>query len=112
MDTLGECVQRLAQWHRTGHTRGAHEAHTRHTHVHTTRSLTIITSCGRSVDSVYGACHPVTRYQKLNRVGEGTYGIVYKARDTVTQDIVALKRVRMEKEKDGIPITALRGRPS
>ena len=45
---------------------------------------------------------------KLNRVGEGTYGIVYRARDTKTNELVALKRVRMEKEKDGLPVSGLR----
>ncbi|XP_073688403.1 cyclin-dependent kinase 10 isoform X2 [Garra rufa] len=44
----------------------------------------------------------------MNRIGEGTYGIVYRARDTRTHEIVALKKVRMDKEKDGIPISSLR----
>jgi cyclin-dependent kinase len=34
------------------------------------------------------------RYQKLDKVGEGTYGIVYKAKDKVTGDILALKKIR------------------
>ena len=32
----------------------------------------------------YGRCRPVTDFEKLNRIGEGTYGIVYRARDTKT----------------------------
>ena len=32
----------------------------------------------------YGRCRPVTDFEKLNRIGEGTYGIVYRARDTRT----------------------------
>lgn len=55
-----------------------------------------------------GCCRPVTEFEKLNRVGEGTYGIVYRARDTKSNEIVALKRVRMEREKDGLPISTLR----
>lgn len=47
-------------------------------------------------------------FEKLNRIGEGTYGIVYRARDTQTDEIVALKKVRMDKEKDGVPISSLR----
>ena len=35
----------------------------------------------------------------------GTYGVVYRARDTKTNELVALKRVRMEKEKDGLPMS-------
>ena len=50
----------------------------------------------------------VNDYEKLNRVGEGTYGIVYRARHIKTKKIVALKRVRMDDEKDGLPISSLR----
>ncbi|KAF4085699.1 hypothetical protein AMELA_G00097780 [Ameiurus melas] len=55
-----------------------------------------------------GNCRSVKEFEKLNRIGEGTYGIVYRARDTHTHEIVALKKVRMDKEKDGIPISSLR----
>ncbi|KAI0241559.1 Cyclin-dependent kinase 10, partial [Lamellibrachia satsuma] len=55
-----------------------------------------------------GRCRSVTEFEKLNRIGEGTYGIVYRARDTKTDEIVALKKMRMENEKDGIPISGLR----
>ena len=47
-------------------------------------------------------------YQVLQKVGEGTYGIVYKARDMVTQKIVAMKKIRLESEEEGIPSTAIR----
>uniref|UniRef100_A0A673CNB3 Protein kinase domain-containing protein n=1 Tax=Sphaeramia orbicularis TaxID=375764 RepID=A0A673CNB3_9TELE len=53
-------------------------------------------------------CRSVREFEKLNRIGEGTYGIVYRARDTKSDEIVALKKVRMDKEKDGIPISSLR----
>ena len=56
----------------------------------------------------YGRCRPVTEFEKLNRIGEGTYGVVYRARDTISNEIVALKKVRMEREKDGIPLSGLR----
>lgn len=48
------------------------------------------------------------RYQKLEKVGEGTYGIVYKARDLLTGETVALKKIRLEAEDEGIPGTAIR----
>lgn len=47
-------------------------------------------------------------YSLVNQVGEGTFGKVYKARNTATGMFVALKRIRMETEKDGFPITSMR----
>ncbi|CAG2120393.1 unnamed protein product, partial [Medioppia subpectinata] len=55
-----------------------------------------------------GKCRLVTEFEKLNRIGEGTYGIVYRARDTRTDEIVALKRMRMDREREGLPISGLR----
>lgn len=48
------------------------------------------------------------RYQKLEKCGEGTYGVVYKAKDRMTGEIVALKKIRLESEDEGIPGTAIR----
>uniref|UniRef100_A0A182KE97 Conserved oligomeric Golgi complex subunit 5 n=1 Tax=Anopheles christyi TaxID=43041 RepID=A0A182KE97_9DIPT len=58
----------------------------------------------------YGKCRYVSSFQKCNRVGEGTYGIVFRARDTVSNEIVALKKVRIDQDifKDGFPISGLR----
>ena len=42
----------------------------------------------------YGSCRSVSEFEKLNRIGEGTYGIVYRARDSATGCIVALKKMR------------------
>eukprot|EP01063_Lacrimia_lanifica_P023540 TRINITY_DN3110_c0_g1_i1.p1 TRINITY_DN3110_c0_g1~~TRINITY_DN3110_c0_g1_i1.p1 ORF type:complete len:308 (+),score=103.33 TRINITY_DN3110_c0_g1_i1:139-1062(+) len=49
-----------------------------------------------------------TKYTKLDKVGEGTYGVVYKAKDKVSGQLVALKRMRLEVEDEGIPCSALR----
>jgi len=48
------------------------------------------------------------RYERLEKLGEGTYGIVYKAKDTLTNEIVALKKIRLENEEEGMPSTAMR----
>lgn len=48
------------------------------------------------------------RYEKLEKIGEGTYGVVYKARDLETDEMIALKRIRLEQEDEGVPSTAIR----
>ncbi|KFM23775.1 Cyclin-dependent kinase B1-1 [Auxenochlorella protothecoides] len=47
-------------------------------------------------------------YIKLEKIGEGTYGKVYKAKDRTTNRLVALKKTRLEMEEEGVPSTALR----
>ena len=47
-------------------------------------------------------------YERICQVGEGTYGKVYKARCMQSNDLVALKRIRMEMDKEGFPLTAMR----
>uniref|UniRef100_A0A2M4A8T8 Cyclin-dependent kinase 12 n=1 Tax=Anopheles triannulatus TaxID=58253 RepID=A0A2M4A8T8_9DIPT len=47
-------------------------------------------------------------FEMLEQIGEGTYGQVYKAKDQMTKELVALKKVRLEHEKEGFPITAVR----
>jgi serine/threonine protein kinase len=67
------------------------------------------------------------RYQKLEKIGEGTYGIVYKAKDRTTGrfhpvfssrfslpnfanagEVLALKKIRLSIDDEGIPSTAIR----
>ncbi|KAM7537282.1 hypothetical protein Aperf_G00000067643 [Anoplocephala perfoliata] len=50
----------------------------------------------------------VGAFETLEQVGEGTYGHVYRARDCLTGEIKALKKVRLENEREGFPITAVR----
>ncbi|KAI9175230.1 cyclin-dependent kinase 5 [Blastocladiella emersonii ATCC 22665] len=53
--------------------------------------------------------HPrPTLQQKIEKLGEGTYGIVYKAQNRDSGDIVALKRIRLDNEEEGVPCTAIR----
>ncbi|OHT09782.1 Cell division control protein 2 like protein [Tritrichomonas foetus] len=51
---------------------------------------------------------PLSRYEKLEKLGEGTYGIVYKARDTTNNELVAMKVMRLEQEEEGVSSTTLR----
>lgn len=51
---------------------------------------------------------PFNSYKVLQQIGEGTYGKVFKAMDLISNQLVAMKYVRMEKETEGFPITALR----
>lgn len=46
-------------------------------------------------------------YQRIEMIGKGTYGSVYKAR-APEGHLVALKKVRMDCENQGFPITAIR----
>lgn len=50
----------------------------------------------------------VYSYERLNQIEEGSYGVVFRARDKQTGDIVALKKLKLDEEKNGFPITALR----
>lgn len=64
---------------------------------------------GRSANMLQG-CRSVDEYTRLEgMLGEGTYGVVYKARDNKTGEIVAIKKVKMDKgNEEGFPITSLR----
>ncbi|KAI5480502.1 cell division control protein Cdc2 [Pseudohyphozyma bogoriensis] len=47
-------------------------------------------------------------YRKIEKVGEGTYGTVYKCVQLSTQTVVAMKKIRLEDDDEGVPSTALR----
>lgn len=38
----------------------------------------------------------------------GTYGVVYKGRHKTTGQVVAMKKIRLESEEEGVPSTAIR----
>lgn len=50
----------------------------------------------------------IDKYERKEKIGEGTYGIVFKARDTTTGQLVALKQIRLETEDEGVPSTTIR----
>ena len=70
-------------------------------------------SCGpryRSAASATGTWGErcIEAFDIITQIGEGTYGQVYKARDRESGELMALKKVRLENEKEGFPITAIR----
>lgn len=56
----------------------------------------------------YAKQRDVTDFEEIEQIGEGTYGQVWMGRDKQTGEIVALKKVRMDQEKEGFPVTAIR----
>ena len=48
------------------------------------------------------------KYTRTTKLGEGTYGVVYRAKDQKGQEIYALKKIRLQAEEEGIPSTAIR----
>lgn len=48
------------------------------------------------------------KYIKTTKLGEGTYGVVYRAKDQKGREIYALKKIRLQAEEEGIPSTAIR----
>ena len=54
------------------------------------------------------SCRSVYNYTRLNHIEEGTYGVVFRAKCNETGGIYALKKLKLEEEKQGFPITSLR----
>ena len=53
-------------------------------------------------------CRHVDNYERLNHIEEGSYGLVSRAKDVVTGEIVALKKLKIQNSPDGFPVTGLR----
>ena len=47
-------------------------------------------------------------YVKIEKIGEGSYGVVFKGRHKKRGDIVAMKKVKIDAEDEGIPATSVR----
>ena len=44
-------------------------------------------------------------FVKIEKIGEGTYGVVFKGKNKKTGEIVAMKKIRLESEDEGVPST-------
>lgn len=58
--------------------------------------------------SLFANCRSVSNFEKIATLGEGTYGTVYSARDKSTQEIFAIKKLKIHDNNYGFPITSLR----
>lgn len=56
----------------------------------------------------FEGCRSSDLYKDLKKIGEGTYGAVYKARCRETDELFALKKLKLESETEGFPITSIR----
>lgn len=62
----------------------------------------------RSLHPPIQSCRSVDEYERLNHIEEGSYGVVFRAKERKTGEVVALKKLKLEEEKSGFPITSLR----
>ncbi|KAL5217639.1 hypothetical protein ABZP36_018323 [Zizania latifolia] len=58
--------------------------------------------------SPYEVVWSVAQYEKVEKIMEGTYGLVYKTKDWQTNETITLKKIRLEQEDEGVPFTAFR----
>ncbi|KAI9297951.1 Pkinase-domain-containing protein [Neoconidiobolus thromboides FSU 785] len=56
----------------------------------------------------YQGCEPLSNFELVRKLGEGTFGVVHLAKHRITGKEVALKKILVHNEKDGFPITAMR----
>jgi serine/threonine-protein kinase BUR1 len=52
----------------------------------------------------FQGCSRIAEYELIGKLGEGTFGEVYRARSRKTGVMVALKKIIMHHEKDGVRI--------
>lgn len=53
-------------------------------------------------------CRFIGEFEKGEMIGEGTYGIVFFAKDKITNEQLAIKKMKVLDNQDGFPITSLR----
>ncbi|KAK7291564.1 hypothetical protein RIF29_06809 [Crotalaria pallida] len=58
--------------------------------------------------NMFQSCKSICEYEMIKKINEGTYGVVYKARDKKSGVLVAIKKVKMNISRDGFPLSALR----
>ncbi|KAF9601217.1 hypothetical protein IFM89_017402 [Coptis chinensis] len=59
--------------------------------------------------NMLNSCRSVHEFERLNKINSGTYGVVFRARDKRSGEIVALKKViKNDRDREGFPVTFLR----
>ena len=51
-------------------------------------------------------CRSINCFKPISKVDEGSYGIVHKAMDWETGEILAIKRIKLERSKEGFPLSS------
>lgn len=59
----------------------------------------------REPSPIYYGIKDVSVFEKIRQIGDGTHSKVYMARNRATGEIVALKKVKMEKERQGVRVS-------
>ena len=70
--------------------------------------ITVGFQCVKMSSSAPGTAARLDDFTKIEKIGEGTYGVVFKGRNKKTGQIVAMKKIRLESEEEGVPSTAIR----
>ena len=50
----------------------------------------------------------IDHFEHIGKIDEDAYDVVYKAKDKETEEIVAIKKVKLGKKKEGFPIISIR----
>ena len=50
----------------------------------------------------------IENIQKTDKLGEGAYGVVHKGINIITKEVIALKKIKLETQSEGVPSTTIR----
>ncbi len=63
----------------------------------------------RKHNALVQGCDSIQNYTHLNKIHEGVYGIVFRAKDSLTDEIFAIKKVKLPPDQErGFPVTSIR----
>lgn len=68
----------------------------------------VLTNSNNNNNIAQPQSYSLSDYVKIEKIGEGTYGVVYKGKNKITNQLVALKKIRLENDEEGVPSTAIR----